>query len=293
MFNFRGRARMKMSDRNSSNFPELDATRDSSSDISSFDRISDALIRIESRLSKLELDKSKQIPSVVTQSLFFGSRSFRQTSQPSCERNIDCSNLGARPKVPSHKHTCEHNFMPNQAYTIYPSYEHNTLTTGNSGYDIQERFNVIKNSVEKIELPPHMKLHDSRTGITREDQPVLNILSKSGRYVDTILKLLSRAQEGEDLDLDPIVSVLLAHIQYLQEEFTACLVKGKIDDSTAQLFRALQKGTSGFTDSCLQNVRVAAELSSVANRYPSGGRYNSFRGGFGRARFTPWEKSRL
>ncbi|KAH3781522.1 hypothetical protein DPMN_159352 [Dreissena polymorpha] len=145
--------------------------------------------------------------------------------------------------------------MPNQAYNTYPSPEHNKFTTGNSGYDIQERFNVIKNSVEKVMLPPHMKLHDSRTGIKREDQPVLNILSKSGRYVETMLKLLSRAHKGEDLDLDPIVSVLLAQIQYLQEEFVTCLVKGKFDDSTSQLFRALQKGTSGFTDSSLQNVK--------------------------------------
>ncbi|KAH3807330.1 hypothetical protein DPMN_135667 [Dreissena polymorpha] len=135
-----------------------------------------------------------------------------------------------------------------------------------------------------------MQLHDYRTGIKRDDQQVLNILSESGRYVETVLKLLSRAQEGEDLDLYLIVSVLLAHIQYLQEEFAACLVKWKFDEGTAQLFRALQKGTSGFANSCLQNVRVAAELSSIANRYPSGGRYNSFRGGFdrGRARFTPW-----
>jgi len=103
-----------------------------------------------------------------------------------------------------------------------------------------------------------MKLHDTCTGIKHDDQPLVNVLSKSGRYLETVLKLLSQTQDGDQLDFEPIIMVLVAHIQYLQEEFAALLVKGCFDNNTAQLFKALQKGTMGFKELCLQNVRVAA-----------------------------------
>lgn len=44
-------------------------------------------------------------------------------------------------------------------------------------------------------------------------------------------------------------------------------MKGKFDDSTAQLFRSLQKGNSGFDHRSINNVRLAAELSSISSRH--------------------------
>jgi len=80
-----------------------------------------------------------------------------------------------------------------------------------------------------------MKLHDTRTGIKHDDQPLVNVLSKSGRYIETVLKLFSQTQDGDQLDCDPIIEVLVAHIQYLQEEFAAFLVKGCFDDNSTAL----------------------------------------------------------
>ena len=75
-------------------------------------------------------------------------------------------------------------------------------------------------------MPSGLKLHDLRTGIKREDQQTLNVLSKCGRYVETILKLISQSKEGEQLDLEPIIVALHANINYLQDEYAALLVKG-------------------------------------------------------------------
>jgi len=44
--------------------------------------------------------------------------------------------------------------------------------------EIQDRFNCIKASVEKVILPNHLKLHDTRTGVRKEDQQTLNVVSK-------------------------------------------------------------------------------------------------------------------
>ena len=43
-------------------------------------------------------------------------------------------------------------------------------------------------------------------------------------------------------------------------------MKGKFDNPTLQLFRALQKNNSGFDNNSLRNVRIGAELSSIQAR---------------------------
>ncbi|MEW8544183.1 MAG: hypothetical protein AB2693_11675 [Candidatus Thiodiazotropha sp.] len=145
--------------------------------------------------------------------------------------------------------------------------------------DIQEKFNVIKSSVDKVILPSQLKLHDSRAGIKREDQPVLNVVSKCGRYIETVLKLISESDEGKPVDLASISISLVANLKFLQDEYAALLVKGRFDNNTAQLFRSLQKNNSGFDEASLANVRAAAELSSVATRFQPNQTYRG-RGGY-------------
>ena len=60
-------------------------------------------------------------------------------------------------------------------------------------------------------------------------------------------------------------------------------MKGRFDNTTSQLFRSLQKNNSGFDEESLHNVRVAAELSSISNRFqsspqPRGGHKSGSRG---------------
>lgn len=49
---------------------------------------------------------------------------------------------------------------------------------GQEFVEIQDHFNCIKASVEKVILPNHLKLHDTRTGVKKEDQQTLNVVSK-------------------------------------------------------------------------------------------------------------------
>ena len=86
---------------------------------------------------------------------------------------------------------------------------------------------MIKSSVEKVVLPTHLKLHDSRSGIKRIDQPVLNVVGKCGRYIETALKLISDSDEGKEIDVGQIAVVLVANLNFLQDEFAALLVKGQ------------------------------------------------------------------
>ncbi len=154
--------------------------------------------------------------------------------------------------------------------------------------NLQEQYNCLKTSLDRVILPPHLKLHDSRCGINRNDQPVLNVISKCGRYIESALKWTAiqtnRPNHEHDVspeDMEQLFTILHANLKYLQDEFAALLVQGRFDNDTARLFKSLQKGTAGFDDLSLRNVRIAAELSSTRSRFPperSGYRGSSYRG---------------
>ena len=153
--------------------------------------------------------------------------------------------------------------------------------------EIQEDFNSVKSSTDKVILPPSLKVHDSRSGIKKDDQQTLNVITKCSRYIETALKLISRSKEGSPLDIEQLLVCLIAQIKYLQDEYAALLVKGKFDQPTAQLLRSLQRNNSGFDNQSINNVRIAAELASIAQSSPqshsrSQNYYSCGRGGFNR-----------
>ena len=212
------------------------------------------LHRLESRLNHLEVFVKESQRSESSPHMFRRQAPYLQDQH----LTLTDSRLSQSP------YQATDNTSPNQA-TGNTSSPDQGVTAGNTGSsEIQERFNALKSSVEKFILPAGYKLHDSRTGVKREDQQTLNVVSKCGRYVETALKLILQSNEREPLDLEPIITTLLANINYLQDEYAALLVKGKFDDNTAQLFRSLQKSNSGFDSQSINNVRIAAELSSVS-----------------------------
>jgi len=102
---------------------------------------------------------------------------------------------------------------PYQANRFNPSPDRKFTAGKLELHEVQERFNTIKQSVDKLVLSPYMKLHDTRTGIKRDDQPLVNVLSKSGRYEETVLKLLSQTQDGAQLDCDPIIEGIPCYLK--------------------------------------------------------------------------------
>ena len=158
------------------------------------------------------------------------------------------------------------NLAPSNRDRIIHGPSPQAAANGSEADELQEQFNLLKSPLDRVILPPLYKLHDSRSGVKREDQLALNILSKCGRYVETCLKFLGSVDTDRPVDLEPLTTVLLANIKYLQDEYAALLVKGKFDNNTAQLFRSLQKNNSGFTAENIHNVKIAAELSSFAQK---------------------------
>ena len=64
--------------------------------------------------------------------------------------------------------------------------------------DTQKEYEGIRDSLAKIVLPPYFKVNDSATGIKAESKPTLKVLSKTARYTETGLKLLSTFKKTDD-----------------------------------------------------------------------------------------------
>ena len=75
--------------------------------------------------------------------------------------------------------------------------------------------------MDKVILPPTLKVHDSRSGTKKEDQQAVNVILKCSRYTETALKLMSKPQDGSPppLDIEQLLVCLIAEIKYLQDEY--------------------------------------------------------------------------
>ena len=114
--------------------------------------------------------------------------------------------------------------------------------------DIQGDFQALRDSLARIKLPAEFRLNESRHGIKRTDQGVLNVITKCSRYNETAIRLLSTIEADTTISqdtLDQLLTIFHAQCKYLQDEYAALLVNGQFDDSTSRLFRALQRNTSG------------------------------------------------
>ena len=126
--------------------------------------------------------------------------------------------------------------------------------------DIQGNFKEIKRQLAHERLRSDLCLHESRTGISREHQPMFNVLAQNARYVETAFKKLSTVayRPIQVDDLEDVFAILLAQMRYLQDEYAVLVVSSSSDKDTAKLFRHFRKNTSGLTDEAIEDFRRAA-----------------------------------
>ena len=150
--------------------------------------------------------------------------------------------------------------------------------------ELQAEFRVIRDSVAKLKLPPDLVVGDSRAGVSRGDLPKFNIIQKSARYQETVLKLLSTCDPA-DAAVNQISAVSLAHLRFLQEEYMQLLVSSQFDDGTAKLFCTLQQNPATFTPNSLENLQRAVSIAGARQ-------YHQVSSSRGRAFFPAWRGSR-
>ena len=122
----------------------------------------------------------------------------------------------------------------------------------------------------------------------------MNILSKSARFSEVALKLLSTLTESNtsESDLKHLLTIHVAHIRYLQDEYAHLVVQGKYPKETAQMFRSLQRHTSGLNSEALKNLKLAVEVTGSSQQAQQGQFNNSFRSQRGRGRGSFFQRGR-
>lgn len=137
--------------------------------------------------------------------------------------------------------------------------------------DIQAEFQSLKDSVQKVKLPGDLRLNDSRVGIKSFDKAWAGTVTKSARYVETTLKLISQISSKDTPittdDIESIFCVQLAHIKYLQEEYQTVLVKGSFGNKAADVFKKFKKNTSSFDQESIQVVKDSVALAQSQHMF--------------------------
>ena len=92
-----------------------------------------------------------------------------------------------------------------------------------TGPELQAQAKELSEKYKSTTLDSDHRLHEERAGISRNDQKQLNVISKSGRCVETAFKILrSETQTNGDLSkskVDELYTLLRAHLAYLQDEY--------------------------------------------------------------------------
>ena len=148
--------------------------------------------------------------------------------------------------------------------TPSPSAIPRSVTADNSNVinpteDAQATFASIKASIQHVRLPAELTLASSgASGLKKGDQQSHTLLSKIGRYAETIFKVL----QAKDDPYEDIFACVFALMRFLQEEQASLLVQSSFDPTVARFFRNLRRG-GGLTPDAIEDLRSAASIAAV------------------------------
>jgi len=160
--------------------------------------------------------------------------------------------------------------------------------------DIQEQYRAIKDALQRVKLPPEVKVDDSKQGIKRQELSKAHIISKSAQYCETLYKLLLTLEPEQTLsqgDLEDLNTIVLANIRYLQEERGLVLVNSSLGSGVGGIYRNFRRNTTVFPPDALDALTAAVTLHSASsnnsaqpqqfNQRQRGGYRGSYRGSRG------------
>ena len=88
--------------------------------------------------------------------------------------------------------------------------------------DLQALAQQIKEKYRNVVLDNDHKLHEDRSGVKREDQRLVNVLAKCGRFVETGLRVLAHEQLEDgtltEVKTSEIHTLLLSQLAYLHSQ---------------------------------------------------------------------------
>ena len=156
--------------------------------------------------------------------------------------------------------------------------------------NLKGQFDAIRNSVSRVVLQPNWILTDNKSGIASADREQAAVLSKLSKYVKTELKLMQELQDffGNNQKvaeyLDKLYMVKMAHMRYLQEEYSSLQISGRYGTQAKAVFRDIRRQTSTYTPALVDNIKTVLSVTGAQQQQqrqfrPRGG-FQRGRGGF-------------
>ena len=134
--------------------------------------------------------------------------------------------------------------------------------------DIQEYYKSIKDAIQRVKIPPELKVDDSRKCVKRQEQGKAAIISACAGYGETLLKLLLTLEPEKPLkegDLDDLLTIISAQLRYLQEERALVLVNSSLGEGVGRLYRNFRDNTSMFPPSTIDTLQSLVTLYNASN----------------------------
>ena len=151
--------------------------------------------------------------------------------------------------------------------------------------NLRWEYEVLRDSVSRVKLPPLYRMHNSRAGISSKEKEQAAILGRSGKYIETGLKLMTEVKKNwSDADLvsdllDGVLLSMTAHMRFIQEEYNGLYVGSKYGPDTKSVFKSIQRNTSNMNADDIEDLKTAVSISQPQTGISHQGR-GGFRGGF-------------
>ena len=150
-----------------------------------------------------------------------------------------------------------------------------------SNDQLQQQYKSIKDSVQKIRLPPGLKLETSLRGVGQQFNKTARVIHAAADYSETLLKLLLSIDTSTDpiVITDDLVDCLAvavtAQVRYLQSEKSVCFVSGRFGEDVGNLFREFKTHAASLSSNDIGVLKDVIELSAA--RQPRGRGFNNQR----------------
>ena len=174
----------------------------------------------------------------------------------------------------------------------YTAHEESTSGSSTSSNDeLQMQYKAVKDSVQRVRLPPGLKLETSLRGVGQQFNKTARVIHAAADYSETLLKLLLTIDTSKDPitisdDLvDCLVVAVTAQVRYLQSEKSVCFISGRFGEEVGNLFREFKTHASSLSASDIGVLENVIQLSAARQQQPRGrgfqGQrrpYNNYRG---------------
>ena len=145
-------------------------------------------------------------------------------------------------------------------------------------YDLHAQYWSLSDSLKHVRLAPHMVLKDSHGSFKRDLQTTAKVVSRSARFVETGLKVLSFCQDTKEVD--DLKLVFQSQLEFLKTEYSCLVVANDNDKDTASNYRRIKSGTTGMSNSDLQDLKLAHQMTVHSNNTSADSSNIRQRGGY-------------